>query len=449
MYKSLKNKKTEQFIKKMLLVSDKYGLINENDNILIALSGGADSVSLLCALCMIKEKYSLHIEAAHVNHSIREEADSDEEFCRELCVKNGILFHSVKLDIPRLSKENRLSEEACGRKERYKFFNEIISERSFKIATAHNKDDCAENFLINAVRGVFPKGIPPKRENIIRPLIEFEKTEIYEFLGEINQGFCEDKTNFEADYTRNKVRLELIPYINEKFDTNFTKAVYNSLDVSYFEDDFIKNEAEKFMKSGIKNENGCIYVNALEFSVLHIALKRRIVREIYYILKKDGFISFEHIENIIRHIKNAGGETKTMQLCGNVVCNISKKKLVFKENKSEAEEKAFEIKVMLNEKVFVPQLDKYICVNNIGKGKAFFSDSEDEEFILRTRRDGDRVFIKNVGHKKLKSLFIDKKIPKEKRDSLFICETGSEICFVDGVYERKYGKNKYYIYTEI
>ncbi len=444
--------KEKGFIEKIIFVSEKYELIEENDSILVALSGGADSVSLFLALVMLKEMYKLKLEAAHVNHGIREEADKDEEFCRNLCKKYSVPFHSVKLDIPLIAKQTSLSEEAAGRKERYSFFNKVIAGRSFKIATAHNKNDCVENFLINAIRGVSPKGVPPKRENIIRPLIETDKKEIYEFLKEKNESFCEDKTNFETDYTRNKVRLELIPYIDEKFDTNFTKAVYNSLDVSYFEDSFLKEQTDIFIKNFVKTERNGFLIDVKEFSILHIAIKRRVLREIYYLLKKDGFISFEHIENVIFHFDKAKTQEKTVELSGNVVAQISKKKLIFK-FKEESEEKfSLSMEIKLNDAVFIPELKKCVYLNLKGEGEAFFSDvapeGKGESFILRTKKEGDRVYIKNVGHKKLKSLLIDKKIPKEQRDTLVIVEDNDGICFVEGAYRRKEKQYKYYLHIE-
>ena len=440
-------KNEKSFVDKVISVSEKYELIKENDNILIALSGGSDSVSLFMALVTLREEYKLTLEAAHINHSIREEADNDEEFCRNLCERYSVPFHSVKLDIRKIAKETSQTEEAAGRNERYRFFNEITKDRNFKIATAHNKNDCAENFLINAIRGVFPKGIPPKRDNIIRPLIETDKEEIYDFLKEKNESFCEDKTNFEADYTRNKVRLELIPYINEKFDTNFTKAVYNSLDVSYFEDSFLKEQTDLFIKKYVTFNEKCVFIDTNEFLNLHVALKRRVLREIYYFLNKDGHILFEHIENIICLFNKSKTEEKIIELSGNIVAIISNKKLVFKEKEEKEEKKDFEIKIKLNEKIFVPEINKTIYLNQEKKGEAFYSDINDS-FTLRTRKDGDRVYIKNVGHKKLKSLFIDKKIPKEKRDILVILEDNDGICFVEDAYKMKDKQYKYYLHIE-
>lgn len=440
-------KNEKSFIDKVISVSEKYELIKENDNILIALSGGSDSVSLFISLVMLREEYKLNLEAAHVNHMIREEADNDEEFCRNLCERYSVPFHCVKLDIRKIANETSQTEEAAGRNERYRFFNEITKDRNFKIATAHNKNDCAENFLINAIRGIFPKGIPPKRDNIIRPLIETDKEEIYDFLKEKNESFCEDKTNFEADYTRNKVRLELIPYINEKFDTNFTKAVYNSLEVSYFEDNFLKEQTDLFIKKYVKCSEKCVFIDVNEFFNLHIALKRRVLREVYYSLNKDGHILFEHIENIICLFNRAKTEEKIIELSGNIVAIISNTKLVFKEKEKKEERKDFEIKIKLNEKIFISELNKTVYLNQEKRGEGFYSDINDS-FTLRTRKDGDRVYIKNVGHKKLKSLFIDKKIPKQKRDTLVILEDNEGICFVEGAYKMKDKQYKYYLHIE-
>ncbi len=429
---------------KFITTVKKFDLINENDSILVALSGGADSVSLLMLLLMIKDEYKLHIEAAHVNHMIRKEAENDEKFCRMLCEKNGVPFHFKRVDIPAISKEKNLSEENAGRIARYSFFESITAGRDFKIATAHNKDDSAENFLINAIRGTAPKGIPPKRDNIIRPLIEITKKEIYEFLKSINQDFCEDKTNFLTDYTRNKVRIELIPYINEKFDTNFTKVVYNNLDVNYFEDDFLNIETKKFISENVFYEDGCAKILLEKFEPLHLALKRRVIREIYYSFKNDRYISFEHTEKIIYMAKNALTGKKT-ELCGDIEAEISYKYLIFRRKKEAAEEFFYNLKI--GEEIYVKELNKKIYLNTENKGTPIYTDAK--EFILRTRKDGDRVYIKNVGHKKLKSLLIDKKIERQKRNSLIILEDKSGICYVEDVYVKKEKcTDKIYLYIE-
>lgn len=432
------------FKNKVLKTIEKYELLNKNDNVLVALSGGSDSVSLLTVLLLLKNEYALNIEAAHINHSLREEADDDTEFVKQLCKKNNVKLHILKEDIKTLSKKWGYSEEKTGRIVRYDFFDKIVGDTDMKIATAHTKDDCAENFLIGALRGTTPKGIPPKRGNIIRPLIEITKNEIYEFLCEQNQAFVEDKTNFIPDYTRNKIRLEIIPCINEKFHTNFANNVYNSLDVSYFEDDFMIEETKKQI-----DKICCFYtdktkININEFNKLHIALKRRIIREIYYrFTENEGFVSHEHVFLVIKICENKK-TGKKIELPQGIEATVCYDELVFSKKDSNSEI-LFEYEVTMNENVYVPYLKKTININDKGIGVELFS--SDNNFTVRNRRPSDKVYINNVGHKKLKSLMIDKKIPQSKRNKLLVISDDDGIAYVEEIYKRKNNNDKkLYVY---
>lgn len=434
------------FKQKVLKTVQKYNLLNNDDNVLVALSGGADSVSLLCVLLMLKDELSLNIEAAHVNHMIREEADSDTEFVKQLCEKKGVRLHVLKEDIVALSEKWGYSEEKTGRIVRYNFFDDIIGDRNMKVATAHTKDDCGENFLIGALRGTMPKGIPPKRDNIIRPLIEVTKEEIYEFLNSIQQDFVVDKTNFLTDYTRNKVRMEIIPYINEKFHTNFANNIYNSLDVSYFEDEYMQSQVKNITDEICIFKDGVAQIEIDRFNKIHVALKRRVLKEIYYRIEPYGYVSFEHISDVIRlcEKKETG---KKAELPKNVEAVVSYNILKILKKTQNDDANNFEYKISLNEKIYIPKINKTVYINDKGDGEAFFSN--DRVFTLRNRLPFDKVYIKNVGHKKLKSLLIDKKIEREIRDSLVVVSDKDEICFVEKVYKNKKSDtaiNKIYIY---
>lgn len=435
------------FKKKVLKTIEKYKLTDKNDNILVALSGGSDSVSLLLVLLMLKDEFSLTVEAAHVNHSLREEADSDTEFVRKLCEEKNVKLHILKENIAELSKKWGYSEEKTGRIVRYNFFEEITRDRNMKIATAHTKDDCAENFLICALRGTSPKGIPPKRENIIRPLIEITKDEIYGFLKEQNQKFVEDKTNFLPDYTRNKVRLEIIPYINEKFHTKFANNVYNSLDVSYFEDDFLTEQTKKAIGDTCIFEDFKVKIDLRKFSVLHTALKRRVLKDVYYSLNKnDGYISFEHISDILDMCEK-GKTGKKLLLPKNTEACLSYGELVFLKSDKMPFAEDFEYRLKLNEKISVGELGVNVFINDCKKGIEIFS--EGNEFVVRNRRPGDKIYIKNSGHKKLKDFMIDKKVPQNIRRRLVVVCDSHGIAYVENIYKRKNDvtkNNKKYIY---
>lgn len=187
-------------------------LTDRHRNITVALSGGADSVALLCCLYMLKEELDISLSACHVNHNLRgEESDGDELFVRRLC---------RMLDIPLYVRNIRVADyvgrhestELVARRIRYDFFGEL--GRGRLIATAHTASDNCETVLINLIRGTALSGlcgIPPKRDNIIRPLIDCTREEIERFCRENSLGYVTDSTNLTDDYTRNKLRLNIIP----------------------------------------------------------------------------------------------------------------------------------------------------------------------------------------------------------------------------------------------
>ena len=208
----------------------KYELIESGDKVLIAVSGGPDSMCLLDILNKLKAKLGIEIAVAHVNHGIREEAKEETEYIKEYCSKYNIKIYIKYADVLSLAKEDKIGLEEEGRKVRYNFFNEVVEETGFnKIAIAHNMNDKAETVLMNIIRGAGSlglKGIEPKRENkYIRPLIETERCDI--------EKYCEgnklepklDQSNNDNAYTRNKIRNVLIPFIKEEFNPNVIKGI--------------------------------------------------------------------------------------------------------------------------------------------------------------------------------------------------------------------------------
>ena len=207
---------------------DEYGMIKKDDCITAALSGGADSVCLLIILKELSDKYSFTLDALHINHCIRgKESDRDEEFCRNLCKKYDIPLTVIRTDVPAAAAESKKSLEETARDIRYKAFEKHAGDKG-KIATAHTVSDNAETVILNMARGTGLKGlcgIPPVRDNIIRPLIDVTRQQIEDYLKSMNQGFVTDSTNLSDDYTRNRIRHKIIPEllkINEGFYKTFS-----------------------------------------------------------------------------------------------------------------------------------------------------------------------------------------------------------------------------------
>ena len=206
---------------KVLATIKKYNMIEKGDKIVIGVSGGADSVCLTDILNKVKKEIEIEIILVHINHNIRgEEAKRDENFVIELGKKYNNLVRVFSYDVEKLAKERSLTVEEMGRKLRYEAFNSVALEKG-KIAVAHNLNDNCETMIMRFFRGTGIKGlggISAKRENIIRPLIELSREEIERYCLENNLDYCEDSTNSVEKYTRNKIRLNLIPMIKKEFN---------------------------------------------------------------------------------------------------------------------------------------------------------------------------------------------------------------------------------------
>lgn len=191
-------------------------MLDEGKTAVCAVSGGADSTALLLALKELSGEIGFKLRACHLNHGLRgEESDADENFCADLCERLGVELYRKKICVRDFSQKHESLEETA-RKIRYRFFDEAreLSGDNSVIATAHNANDSAETVLLNIIRGTGLKGlcgIPPVRDKIIRPLIYARRSEIEEFLRQRDQPFVTDKTNFSEDYTRNRIRLNIIP----------------------------------------------------------------------------------------------------------------------------------------------------------------------------------------------------------------------------------------------
>ena len=197
-------------------------LLEKNDFLILGISGGADSVCLLNIMNGLKEEYALNITAVHINHMIRETADRDEEYSKNLCENLGIRFISYKTDCPAISAKDGISLEEAGRNERYRLFNETgekeYGKGKYKIAVAHHMDDLAETLVFNMARGTGINGLSGvkcKNGNLIRPLLCLTRAEIEEYLNIKDIKFMNDETNSSDDYARNKIRHKIIPTMNE------------------------------------------------------------------------------------------------------------------------------------------------------------------------------------------------------------------------------------------
>ena len=295
----------------------KYNLIENGDRLVIGVSGGPDSITLLDVLLKIKNKGIIEFDiiVCHINHLIRDEAIDDECYVQEYCNKNNLECFIKRAKVEEIAKIEKLGTEEAGRKIRYEFFNEVLKRTdSNKIATAHNKNDNAETVLMNIIRGSGTsglKGIEFRNNNLIRPLLDCNRKEIEEYCIKNNLNPRIDKTNFENNYTRNKIRNLLIPYIKENFNPNIIEAINRLSDLSKEENDYLENKTkQEYEKILIKRNIDCIELDLKSFNTLETVIKSRLV--LYTINELFGTkkgIEKKHIEDIIKLCsKNIGNK---------------------------------------------------------------------------------------------------------------------------------------------
>ena len=307
---------------KVLNTINKYNLINENDKIVVGVSGGPDSICLLHILKNLKSKLNIELYVAHINHMIREEAEEETDYVQAFCKKLGIECFVKRVDVISKSNEEKIGTEEAGRMARYSFFDEVLKKvGANKIATAHNSNDNAVTVLMNIIRGTGTsglKGIEPIRDNkFIRPIIECERTEIEEYCKNYNLEPRIDKSNFENIYTRNKIRNILIPEIKEMFNPNIITSLNKLSIVSREENDYLQKISEETMNNELlvykDDVNREVALNLKKFNELDRVIKSRIVlNAIRFVFGGIQGIEKIHVDDIVKMCeKNIGNKFLT------------------------------------------------------------------------------------------------------------------------------------------
>ena len=271
---------------KVLETIIKYNLIEDGDKVVVAVSGGPDSITLLDILNKIqrKGKIKFKIIIAHVNHQIREEAIDDEKFVQNYANNKNIECYIKRIDVINYANNNKMGFEEPGRKVRYAFFEEVMQkENANKIAIAHNKNDKIETMFMNIFRGSGIsglKGIEPIRENkYIRPLIECERSEIEKYCEDNNLNPRIDKTNFINDCTRNKIRNIVLPYIKKEFNPNIIETMSRLSEVATETEDYIKKQTiQEYNEILIDKQEKSVVLNLKEFNKKELSSTREFAK---------------------------------------------------------------------------------------------------------------------------------------------------------------------------
>lgn len=323
---------------KVLNTIKKFNLIQPGDKLVLGVSGGPDSISMLDILNEIKNEFQFEIYVAHINHMIREEAEDDEKYVESYCEKKGIQCYVKRIDVQQFANTYKIGTEEAGRNVRYEFFEEVLQNvGANKIAIAHNKNDKIETIIMNLLRGSGIsglKGIEPVRDNkYIRPLIECDRQEIETYCEEHQLNPRIDKTNFENDYTRNKIRNIVIPYIKEEFNPNVIETIDRLSQVATEESNYIDKQTNKiYEKLLIEKTENQLVLKLKDFNEQDKVIKNRIIlMAVKQLMGSTQRIEKIHIEDIIKLCDNNVGN-KFLTPNKNIKFLVKDKKLYIRRN---------------------------------------------------------------------------------------------------------------------
>ena len=433
-------KTTEQ---KALKFIDANHLIEKGDKVLVALSGGADSVFLLSFLLKFKNRFNIDLAVFHLNHKLRgKSAVEDEKFCSNFCLKNKIEFISVSKDVKAYAKKLKVSVEEAGREIRYSELNKVIKKIGFtKIATAHNSSDNVETMLLNFIKGSGLNGlsgIPIRRNNIIRPILCLSADEIRKYLKANKIPFRIDESNLDSDCERNFLRNEIIPKLKQKLNPRLEEKISNTSKIISEINLFIEKHMEQITRKAVKFDGKVLRINSkaisqLDKSLLSIFLKSAVENNF------DIELSSENIFALVDLIKSQSG--RIVHLKENIIASKERGELIIgKKSLTKSIKSTSKIKV--GQEVQVN--GKVISIIKI-TGKMFkFTSNKSVEFIsadglrnafeIRRWKNGDKFQpIGMKGTKKISDFLADQKISSSgKKEHLVLTNTG-KIVWVIGL----------------
>lgn len=291
---------------------DRYKMLAKGDTVLVGVSGGPDSMSLLNLLMDFRDEYGIRIKIAHLNHGFRKEATDEAEFVRGIAASLNLSATIRTIDVPSYKEAEGLSAQEAAREIRYVFFREAAGEAGAnRVALAHTADDQAETVLMRLLRGSGPlglSGIPPVRDIFIRPLIDCSRKEIEEYLSERNIPFVTDSSNLKMDYMRNRVRMELLPFL-KGYNPNIVDTLIRTAEVVHRDNQFLDMEAESFFRErGTGDREHDITMEFKALKALHPAVSSRVIRKLIEAVKGDlKRVSFQHITDIMNLINSGEG----------------------------------------------------------------------------------------------------------------------------------------------
>lgn len=416
---------------------DAYNLIGRGQHIVIGFSGGPDSVCLFHVLMELAPELNLTIHPVHVNHQIRPgDAEHDQKYVEDLCESYGLGCRVVVFDCNKMAAEQGLTSEEAGRAVRYQAFHEEaktveksgVPKDMIRIAVAHNADDQVETILFRLLRGTGTDGmagmehmrIDEEGYGLIRPLLDVWKSEIMDYCEAENLDPCIDYTNSQAVYSRNRIRLELIPYLTE-YNPNIKEAIRRLGMVASVDKEYLTGQAQKALATLTKaHTDDEVLMDGERLKNLGKPVRRRVIAAAFKEIGLVEDMTFMHFEDADDIIFSSKPSARLDLPHGYYLTKV------YDDVRAAAGVTGAPMKCRITE-VTKEEYDNM----NLTKGDygAFDADEIKGQVQWRSRREGDYIAIKG-GNKKLQDLFVDQKIPRDQRDKICFAAAGREVIFL-------------------
>ena len=425
-----------------------HGMLDKGDVVIAGISGGADSVCLLCVLLELKKEYDLEIRAVHVNHGIRgEAAAADEAYVEELCQSWEVPLETVHVDVRRMAREEGLTQEEAGRAARRRAFEEAAGRwRADRIALAHHKNDNAETVLLNLARGTGLRGmggIRPCSGKYIRPLLEVSREEIEEFLAEKNISYCMDATNYEDTYTRNRIRNHIIPYMEEQVNPRFVDHVCGTAEQMAQLWEYVERQTGEAaarlttLRTGADGQGREVVIDGPGFAGTDRALRPYLLKRVLgQVSGREKDLETVHFKDLEELFDRQVGRRLSLPYGMKAFRCYEGVRVVSANWQAPGEDQREGVSGKIKMRILDPADIEGPIEEAIPKTpytKWFDYDIIKNSVIIRTRRPGDYLVIDRDGaRQKLNRYFINEKIPSQERDSILLAADGSRILWVIG-----------------
>lgn len=430
----------------------KFHMIDADEKLLIGLSGGADSVCLFRILLALRKEFDFSLEAVHVNHCLRDTAARDEAFVRDLCAGENIVLHTYSVDVKKHADEKGMSTEEAARELRYQCFKQAMKKSgASKVAVAHHKNDQAETILFHMCRGSGPDGLSgmrPVRDDVIRPMLCLGREQIESYLSACGQDYVTDETNESTIYSRNRLRIEVLPVLEEICPGAGAHIAATGEDMAqlsgYLREQICRAVEECLQQTG--PDESVMKVSCQRLGGLHPYLQGEVVRACLFAQagqKKD--ISRTHVESVLRLVDMQVG--RKIDLPYGIRVEKSYEMLLFyKKQETEEIESDFCVEVSVQEikgekEVLLPEGRKMILRRFVYESSAEIPtkaytkwldcDKIGEVVTIRSPRETDFFYFNDKNKKYVKDYMVNEKIPKgDRRRSIIVAEENHMLYFV-------------------